>query len=69
MRKFLIIYSLLIITFAPMERADAQPQARRAQQAQQKKSAANALTTRAQISYPIAQQMKEDVVWQACTIP
>ena len=44
--------------------ADAQPQARKVQQAQQKSAAANSLTTRAQISYPIAQQMKEDVVWR-----
>ncbi|MBQ9236697.1 MAG: gliding motility protein GldN [Prevotella sp.] len=63
MRKFLIIYSLLIITFAPTEQADAQPQARRSQQTQQKSAASN-LTTRAQISYPTAQQMKEDVVWR-----
>ncbi|MBQ4041491.1 MAG: gliding motility protein GldN, partial [Prevotella sp.] len=44
--------------------AYAQPQARKVQQAQQKSAAANSLTTRAQISYPIAQQMKEDVVWR-----
>ena len=64
MKKILIIYSLLIVAFAPMERVSAQPQARRAQQAQQQKSAASSLTTRAQISYPTAQQMKEVVVWR-----
>lgn len=60
-KNILLVFAL---TLAFSLTADAQPQARRAQQAQQKKSAANALTTRAQISYPIAQQMKEDVVWR-----
>lgn len=44
----------------------AQPAARRGQQkTQQKKSAATtALTTRAQVSYPTAQPMRDDVVWR-----
>ena len=41
----------------------AQPAARR-QQAQQQKSNAQTLTTRAQISFPTAQSMSEDVVWR-----
>ena len=61
------IAALIIIfncQFSILNSADAQPQARRVQQAQQQKSAASNLTTRAQISYPTAQQMKEDVVWR-----
>ncbi len=44
----------------------AQPAARRNQQpkAGQKTSAPNALTTRAQISFPTAQKLQEDVVWR-----
>lgn len=64
MKTFNNILLTLALTLAFSLAADAQPQARRAQQAQQKSSAANSLTTRAQISYPIAQQMKEDVVWR-----
>lgn len=46
--------------------ATAQPAARRTQQnaAQQKSNAATSLTTRAQISFPTAQPMQEDVVWR-----
>lgn len=44
----------------------AQPAARRNQQNTQKKTSAaqSSLTTRAQISFPTAQQMKDDVVWR-----
>lgn len=44
--------------------ASAQPQARRNEQNQQKQAAASALTTRAQISFPTAAPMDEDVVWR-----
>lgn len=55
----LVAFALMLVTTAM-----AQPQARRNQQAQQKSSAATNLSTRAQISYPAAQQMREDVVWR-----
>ena len=67
MVRRIIIATLIIIfnyQFSIINLANAQPQARRAQQAQQQKSASSSLTTRAQISYPTAQQMKEDVVWR-----
>lgn len=46
--------------------AQAQPEARRQQQQAQaaKKSNANNMTTRAQISFPTAAKMAEDVVWR-----
>lgn len=56
--------TVAMIAFAT---ADAQPAARRNQPAaaQQKSgSSATSLTTRAQISFPTAQQMAEDVVWR-----
>lgn len=61
MKKILFIIMLLGMTQGIM----AQPQARR-QQAQQKaqQSNANNMTTRAQISFPTAAPMDEDVVWR-----
>ena len=61
MKKILFIIMLLGMTLGIM----AQPQARR-QQAQQKaqQSNANNMTTRAQISFPTAAPMDEDVVWR-----
>lgn len=44
--------------------ATAQPQARRQQQQAAKKSNANNMTVRAQISFPTEQKMDEDVVWR-----
>jgi len=44
--------------------AMAQPAARRNQQRSTQQSAATAISTRAQISYPTAQQMDENVVWR-----
>lgn len=65
MKKLIAILGVLILHSPVLVlQCEAQPQARRVQQAQQKKSAASSLTTRAQISYPTAQQMKEDVVWR-----
>jgi gliding motility associated protien GldN len=61
MKKILFIIMLLGMTQGIM----AQPQVRR-QQAQQKaqQSNANNMTTRAQISFPTAAPMDEDVVWR-----
>ncbi len=61
MKKILFIIMLLGMTLGII----AQPQARR-QQAQQKaqQSNANNMTTRAQISFPTAAPMDEDVVWR-----
>lgn len=61
MKKILFIIMLLGMTQGII----AQPQARR-QQAQQKaqQSNANNMTTRAQISFPTAAPMDEDVVWR-----
>lgn len=61
MKKILFIIMLLGMTLGIM----AQPQARR-QQEQQKaqQSNANNMTTRAQISFPTAAPMDEDVVWR-----
>ncbi len=62
MRQLLLITLIALTT----QVAVAQPQARRnAQQEQQKaKSNANNITTRAQISFPTAVAMSEDVVWR-----
>ena len=46
------------------EVAEAQPAARRRQQQRQNAQNAQTLTTRAQISYPVAAKMSEDVVWR-----
>ena len=61
MKKILFIFMLLGMTQGII----AQPQARR-QQTQQKtlQSNANNMTTRAQISFPTAAPMDEDVVWR-----
>lgn len=44
--------------------AVAQPPARRAQQQQQRQQSANAMSVRAQLSYPTSQKMSGDVVWR-----
>ncbi len=61
MRKILFIFMLLAMALG----LQAQPEARR-QQAQQKAKQSNAdnMTTRAQISFPTAAPMEEDVVWR-----
>lgn len=63
--KFKIIITMLFAASALT--VSAQPAARRTQarqQQQNKSNAATSLTTRAQISFPTAQQMSEDVVWR-----
>ena len=61
MKKILLV--LFIATLAVA--ANAQPQARRTQQqAKAQKSNVDNMTLRAQISYPAAQNMSEDVVWR-----
>jgi len=61
MRKILFIFMLLAMSLG----LQAQPEARRQQAAQQKaKSNADNMTTRAQISFPTAAPMDEDVVWR-----
>ena len=60
MKKILLI--ILAACFA--ETMSAQPAARRRQQASQPASNAQNITTRAQISYPTAPKMEEDVVWR-----
>jgi len=61
MRKILFIFMLLAMALG----SQAQPEARRQQAAQQKsKSNADNMTTRAQISFPTAAPMDEDVVWR-----
>lgn len=58
-----ILLVLFIATLAVA--ANAQPQARRTQQqAKAQKSNVDNMTLRAQISYPAAQTMSEDVVWR-----
>lgn len=61
MKKILLV--LFIATLAVA--ANAQPQVRRTQQqAKAQKSNVDNMTLRAQISYPAAQTMSEDVVWR-----
>ena len=61
MRKILFIFMLLAMSLG----SQAQPEARRQQAAQQKaKSNADNMTTRAQIMFPTAASMDEDVVWR-----
>lgn len=61
--KVILLFTFSFLLFTGVM---AQPSARRNQQnqAQQKPSAAQNITTRAQISFPTAQEMKEDVVWR-----
>ncbi|MBO4607284.1 MAG: gliding motility protein GldN [Prevotella sp.] len=62
MRRILFILMMISLTSSVM----AQPQSRRqqAQQQQKAKSNANNITTRAQVSFPTAATMSEDVVWR-----
>ena len=54
---------ILLATVAVLS-VSAQPQKRRAEQQQQKSNRSQQLSTRAQISFPTAQLMSEDVVWR-----
>ena len=61
MKKILLVLFIAMLAVA----ANAQPQARRTQQqAKAQKSNVDNMTLRAQISYPAAQTMSEDVVWR-----
>ena len=54
---------ILLATVAVLS-VNAQPQKRRAEQQQQKSNRSQQLSTRAQISFPTAQSMSEDVAWR-----
>ena len=54
----------LLMLVCCVEVAEAQPAARRRQQQRQNAQNAQTHTTRAQISYPVAAKMSEDVVWR-----
>ena len=55
---------LLLALAAFVQGMDAQPEARRQAQQKAKQSNANNMTTRAQIMFPTAASMEEDVVWR-----
>lgn len=57
-----ILFILLVACLA--ETLSAQPAARRRDQQQKKQTSAQTLTTRAQIAFPTAAPMSEDVVWR-----
>lgn len=61
--KWMLLMMLFMSCSLFMDEMQAQPVARRQQQ-QQQRSNAQTLTTRAQISFPTAQTMSEDVVWR-----
>lgn len=72
-RLMMVIGLLFIISYLSVSEAVAQPKARRVQQQQQqteqqsqkkKSSPSSAMTRRAQISFPTAVDMPEDVVWR-----
>ena len=60
MKKILMI----LLAATAVLSANAQPQKRRAEQQQQRKTQSQQLSTRAQLSFPTAQTMSEDVVWR-----
>lgn len=57
-----ILFMLLAVCIA--DTVVAQPAARRREQQQKKQASAQTLTTRAQIAFPTAAPMSEDVVWR-----
>lgn len=61
MKKKLIFIALVLCV---VQLAMAQPPVRRMQQQRAQQSSANTLSTRAQISFPTAANMSEDVVWR-----
>lgn len=65
MMKYIKAFAIAGLLAAVSLQTMAQPAARRNQQkTAQKSNAASAITTRAQISFPTAQQMDENVVWR-----
>ena len=54
----------IVMLLCAADAASAQPAARRREQQRQSTTNAQALTTRARISYPVAAKMSEDVVWR-----
>lgn len=60
MKKILMI----LLAATAVLSVNAQPQKRRAEQQQQRRTQSQQLSTRAQISFPTAQTMSEDVVWR-----
>ncbi|RRC99451.1 gliding motility protein GldN [Prevotella sp. OH937_COT-195] len=60
MKRILMILLAAVAVFS----ASAQPQKRRAEQQKQNTGSAQQLSMRAQISFPTAQGMSEDVVWR-----
>ena len=55
---------LIGIIFCAIQLAIAQPPARRAEQQRVQRNNAQTLSTRAQLSFPTAPKMSEDVVWR-----
>ena len=55
---------MILLAATAVLSANAQPQKRRAEQQQQRKTQSQQLSTRAQLSFPTAQTMSEDVVWR-----
>ncbi len=63
-RMAVIMILSLIMCHLSFSYAVAQPKARRAEQQRAQQSNANNMTTRARISFPVAQEMSSDVVWR-----
>ena len=65
---WMTVFGLLFISYLSVSEALAQPKARRvqpkAEQQQKKSSPSSAMTRRAQISFPTALEVPEDVVWR-----
>lgn len=65
MEKTIIRRVIMILLVAvATQTVSAQPARRRIEQQKAQQSNANNMTTRAQISFPVAQQMSDDVVWR-----
>lgn len=61
MKKIILLISII---FCAIQLAIAQPPARRAEQQRTQRNNAQTLSTRAQLSFPTAPKMSEDVVWR-----
>lgn len=64
MKRIAIIAALACTALSVVAQPAARRQEQQKQQQQQQKSNADNMTTRAQISFPVAQAMSEDVVWR-----